>query len=261
MGNVGIITHCDPVVGTGHLTRCNILSKKLQKEGHNMISDLREFGKCDTIIIDMKNVKVINLDKLTKDRFNVIIGEEFEIYHNKYKTARNNPKNIIMFLGGFDQEGTTIKMIEIFKKLDVKIKKTILLSDNFLHFDKLNSLDEFQKYNIEIIIEAENIPELIYNSDLAISSGGNMMYEFACIGVPIICLPEDKFEDNLCDIFEKRGISKNLGINAIKSERSILGWIQVFLSDKDRCQKMIDQGKNYVDGKGLNRILKIINEK
>ena len=112
--------------------------------------------------------------------------------------------------------------------------------------------------NIEVITNAKDIPELIYNADLAISSGGNMMYEFACVGIPIICLPEDEAEYNLCDQFEHWGIVKNLGYGTEINNGYLLGHINVLMNSPDKRQNMIDNGKRFVDGKGLERVLKII---
>ena len=139
------------------------------------------------------------------------------------------------------------------------IKKTILVNGNFMHSDKLNFV-LMKEHNIEILRDAPNIPELIYNADLAISSGGNMMYEFACVGIPIICLPEDKAEFNLCNEFEMRNIAINLGYGVDVSAIDLVGYVNLLMNSPDRRQKMIDNGKKYVDGKGLERVLKIINQ-
>ncbi len=253
MGNVSIITDSNPEIGIGHSIRCKILSDKL---GFNNIPlDQVKIG--DTILVDLKGVKVINLAELTQNKEYVIMKDEFQIYHNKPKKARIKPKQIIMFLGGYDINGTTIRMIDIFNRIDKKIKKIVLLSDNFMHFDQL--VVSRKDFNVHVIKEAKNIPELIYNSDLAISSGGNMMYEFACVGIPIICLPEDKYENANCDIFEKKGICKNLGFDPSGSE--IRGWINVILTSPNRRQRWIDNGKKYIDGKGLERVLEYIKSK
>ncbi len=260
MENVSIITDSNPEMGSGNLIRCKILAKKLKQTSFSINKKLPV--QSDIIIVDLKGVKVINLDELTKNKDYVIMNEEFLQYHNKPKKARNKIENILMFLGGYDKDAVTIKMIDILARLDIKIKKTILVSNNFMHFDELEtSRRRWGFHNIEIIKEAKNIPELIYNSDLAISSGGNMMYEFACVGIPIICLPEDEAEYKLCNEFQELKIARNLGYGSYVKGKFLLTIINELSSLMDVRQDMIDNGKRYIDGKGLQRVLKYIKSK
>jgi UDP-2,4-diacetamido-2,4,6-trideoxy-beta-L-altropyranose hydrolase len=213
---------------------------KASEEAHAILTFMDE-NKINLIITDVKNLQPETLNALKRKGYAIIkfdipceisVFDERGIrkqYHSPKYVVLNDPHNrivsyhkkqkiagevkrIMAFMGGFDRSATTIKLIEIFTTIDLQIEKTILVSTSFMHFDMLSRLkEEMAKHNIRILVNPHNIWKIIYASDIVFSSGGNMMYEFACIGVPIVCLYEDQQEKELSKRFEELNIAVNLG--------------------------------------------------
>ena len=91
-----------------------------------------------------------------------------------------------------------------------------------------------------------------------ISTPGITSYELACLGIPTIFIPINKEQKILSNEFQKKGFGMSFeffGNNFPELERKI-----IVLNNYKKRLKMFQSGRKIVDGKGVFRIGKIINE-
>lgn len=178
------------------------------------------------------------------------LPEKLAGYHDKKKVIRPQIKNIVVSMGGVDKYNHTFEVVDF-----------ILDNMKFAHLDVILGGGYTQKESLEKRLESEScisihqnidyIYDLFYEADLAFSAGGNTMYELAAIGTPTIIYPTMEHERKNAEAFMQMGFgSVILRCDDIKMDD---------ISYHNRNNFMMN-GKSLVDGKGINRITKIIME-
>ena len=88
-------------------------------------------------------------------------------------------KNIFISMGGSDNKNIAYEALQ---QLDDKFNVVVVLGDSSPHNAMIKSYTKDK--NIEVIINANNMAELMLNADLAIGAGGATTWERCCLGLP-----------------------------------------------------------------------------
>ncbi len=121
---------------------------------------------------------------------------------------------------------------------------------------KINSC----KCNVLPIVDCKNIGELYFNSDLCISAAGFSLYEMACVGIPALSMCLYRHQVPTATKFEKQGCIFNLGhYEKIKKEKFETSFLKLINNESERS-KMSLNGKKFVDGLGMERVVTQINQ-
>jgi|LGOV01.1.fsa_nt_gb spore coat polysaccharide biosynthesis predicted glycosyltransferase SpsG len=198
-------------------------------------------------------------DKKPKTYFGpmyMILGERFLKYHDKEKETTGT---FLVSMGGVDRSGTTLKLIKTLK-IFKNSKKKVIIGPGFYHEGELNRIKVELDESFDLVYDIKDLSNLIYESDIIFSAGGNTLHEAACVGTPAIILWEDKHEKEQAEWFAKKGAAINLGSGVIAKEEEVMRSIDNMLSDSIRWKKMSDKGKELIDGRGLERIGKIVKQ-
>ena len=201
--------------------------------------------------------KYFYLEKKPKTYFGpryMILGESFLKYHDKEKEITGT---VLVSMGGVDRSGTTLKLIKVLKSFN-GVKKKIVIGPGFYHEDELNIIKVELDESFELLYDIKDLSNLIYESDIIFSAGGNTLHEAACVGTPAIVLWEDQHEKEQAEWFAKKGAVINLGSGVIAKEEGVIVVTDKLLKDPIRWKKMSDDGKELIDGRGLERIVNIV---
>ena len=203
--------------------------------------------------------KYFYLEKKPKTYFGpryMILGESFLKYHNKEKKITGT---FLVSMGGVDRSGTTLKLIKVLKRFN-EVKKKIVIGPGFYHEDELNIIETKLDESFELLYDIKDLSNLIYESDIIFSAGGNTLHEAACVGTPAIVLWEDEHEKEQAEWFAKMGAAINLGSGITLKEGDIIKTVNMLLDAPTMWKKMSDTGKKLIDGRGLERIVNIIKQ-
>jgi spore coat polysaccharide biosynthesis predicted glycosyltransferase SpsG len=99
---------------------------------------------------------------------------------------------------------------------------------------------------------------LMQQSDMAVTAGGNTMFELACVGVPAIVLCGEEFEVETARQMEEYGAVENLGFGGIVSPDRLYERVRLLMPDKNRRTIMSRIGQKLVDGRGAERVVKLM---
>ena len=97
-------------------------------------------------------------------------------------------------------------------------------------------------------------------SDLAISAAGCTVWELCCLSVPTILLILADNQEPIAQSLHKKGIMKNLGWFNQVYEPHIQREVSKLSVDKKSRQEMAGKGHLLVDGLGVERVVKEIEE-
>jgi len=181
----------------------------------------------------------------------------FQDTHELSKAYKPEVEKFLITLGGSDTWGFTPEMIKILSPLSAKLgQTTIIIGSAYKHQKELD--EELKKWNgkVEILkrIPSEEMAKRMFESDLALCSGGLTVFEMACCGTPAAVLSNEPWELETAGAMEKLGYGRSLGFGKNINEDFVLKTVKEFASDKDLREKHGIRGKKLVDGKGAERV-------
>jgi len=206
------------------------------------------------------NIHAETLNYPKKDGMTYLLGTKYtplrkEFWEVPEKKIKEKIENIMVTFGGDDARNMTPKILRFLKKEYPKIKRNVIIGKSF---NDTNEIKREADYNTKLIYHpnAKKIKESMLESDIAISAGGQTLYELARTGVPSIgiCIAENQL-GNIRE-WEKIGFLGNAGWY---NEDNIIARVDRLLKHFENIKLRETKskiGKKFVDGKGS---LKIIN--
>ena len=176
-----------------------------------LIDDMGDFTSLADVLINPTSV--LPLQHPSKSFFGVeyfVFNNELEYFAKKPLILNNEIKNALMAFGGSDPNKISEIMIPIVKK-HKNIMFSLVIGPGYSGIEQFINL--YQNIsNLNIFVNASNMPELIYYSDICICSGGVTMYECADLHKKMVvaCQVPDQI-DNIC-FLEKYADIINLGV-------------------------------------------------
>jgi UDP-2,4-diacetamido-2,4,6-trideoxy-beta-L-altropyranose hydrolase len=217
-----------------------------------VIDDLnnREFD-CDILL--NQNLGIKKSDYLGKVPIGcqLLIGCEYALLRPEFQSLRKRAlkkrqktqeiKNILISMGGIDNRNTAYNVLQ---QLNDEFNIVVVLGSSS-EYDKI-IMDYAKEKNIEVIINADNMAELMLDADLAIGAGGSTSWERCCLGLPTLLFVISENQRLIAENLEQLG--------AIKIVRSLKDDLNMLVSNFDLWKNMSEKSKAICDGFGVKRI-------
>jgi len=233
----------------------------LRKYNSAIIDDLGGFSVYSTFLFNGGIVKKFqkynnkNKTKIFLGPEYIILRESFHKNKNSTKISKNPIRKILLTFGGNDDNDLTS---EILTSINTKkYHMTVLLGPTYKFMKKIQKISKLNK-NIKIISNIENTSILFQKFDLVITTPGITIYELACLGIPTLSISINKNQNLVAKSFQKRKFGMNNGF--WKKDISKLEKMINSLNEHKVRKNMKYSGQKIVDGKGVRRVSKIINE-
>lgn len=168
----------------------------------------------------------------------LFIKKVFISYHKKNKKISKKCNNILLSFGTSDPMDMTEKVLDAIKDMNVEV--TTVSNKNINTKRKLLS-------------NVDNMEKLLYNSDLAIISGGLTIYESACVGTPALVFCQS--ENQIKNVENMKGLTLDVCNTNMSDFNENLNSL---MKDSKKRRLFSKNGKNLIDCKGLSRSYKII---
>ena len=183
----------------------------------------------------------------------------FSFLYNE-KVINDKIDSILVTFGGADDNNQTKRILKLLVSKFPNLKKNVIIGPAFSNVESIiferdkNTLFYYSPCSEEML-------ELMMNSDIAISSGGQTLYELARVGVPTIATLEAENQINNIEGFKEQSFIEYAGEF---NSRFLLDEIEIRiykLSHKDLRLEKSQKGKALVDGLGCERIVNFIIDK
>ena len=187
----------------------------------------------------------------------LLLGCDYTLLRPEFKELRTQAlekrkytkkiENILVSMGGSDVNNITY---DVLKQLNSKLNVVVVLGALSPHNEMIK--DYAIDKNIEVIVNANNMAELMLNADLAIGASGSTNWERLCLGLPSLIFTVAKNQIKFSKNLDKLRLIKLLGhvgnINTIKDNIISID----DLSDwSDRCFSSCSCN-------GVSRVVKVI---
>ena len=198
-----------------------------------------------------------------EDYTDILVGTDFTLLRNEFlifqdykKSIKDKAKNILITLGGSDVNNYSLDILEVLDSLkDDNIEVIVVIGANNKHEEELNKFCSNAEFNVKVLRNIKNMPEIMRWADLTFSSGGTTVWELAFMGVPTIVGSTSYIEDVLLMGLDDNNLFKTVGKleNLNKSETKNI--FNNLINDKDAREKMSIDGQNFIDGYGSKRVI------
>lgn len=201
---------------------------------------------CDILVDQTYGRDADDYKELVPENSKIFAGSEYVLLRNGFiemrpqaLAKRRNTKEIkkvLISMGGSDSHNHTLKALDMLKEAGFIGEIVVVLGFNAPYYSEVENHLKALSNKSEIHIDA-NMPQLIYEADLAIGAAGSGIWERYCLGLPqVLMVVADNQKSNFISI-EQLGLIEPLSV--------LLGRD----SPNDLSQKL------NLDGFGVNRIL------
>jgi UDP-2,4-diacetamido-2,4,6-trideoxy-beta-L-altropyranose hydrolase len=197
----------------------------------------------------------------------VLVRPEFARCHRKLdrrEVAGNSepqnaaPLTLLLTMGGSDPAGLTLKALKALDQIEQELSILVVLGRGYMQKLKLEEWLKKARRSYHLHFDVQDMPGLMANADLAITSFGVTAYELAAMSVPSIyyCLSEDHCAS--ASAFVEAGIAIDLGQYAQVSEHYAIEAIESMIKKIHLKDNIKDVAFESIDGRGIQRISSLI---
>ena len=238
---------------------------KFIKENGIKILFIDDLGSDSTIPSDfILNQNISAKESMYQNNTSVsklFLGNDFVLIRREFldrkflKRNLSNTKDLLITLGGSDQENVTMLVLQSMdKKFFDLFNITVVLGPMNVHYDKINR--KFGKNsNIDIQCNVTNMAELISNSDLVLTVPGVTIWEILFFAIPTITITISENQKNNAIELEKKGAIISLGNYSKLTPKSLNESLMMLIDSEDRRKELSYKAGKVVDGLGVERII------
>ncbi|EOS35244.1 hypothetical protein C808_05023 [Lachnospiraceae bacterium M18-1] len=130
---------------------------------------------------------------------NMKVGERYYIAPKLFLfyspiSIKKEVETVFISFGGADPQNYTQRLLDIITKKKYQTRKFIVAVGRA--YQNVDEIMKYNKYfNIKVFYDVDNMPELMSQCDIAITSRGRTGYELALLGIPTISMSQNQREE------------------------------------------------------------------
>ena len=199
------------------------------------------------------------LDYRKRKKMAYLLGSPYALLRKEFWKAQPKKtgkavKAILVTFGGSDPRNMTLGVLKALCGCYPLLKKIVIIGRGF---DNIKEIEAEKDKNTKFVYfpDAAGMKDAMAGSDIAVSAGGQTLYELARMGVPAVSVAVAK--NQLDDVlgFEKAGFIDYAGDWKGKSAVSaLMGKIEALISDAGKRAYKSRLAKKLLDGQGARRV-------
>ena len=236
------------------------------------IYTLLKATNCKCFFLDTKSIRAtdnfysintfIKIKHKHKNNYN---GLKYIITDPSLKFRKNYRLNksikLLLHFGGTDDRKLNIKILDILPKIK-NLKKVSIILGPALNYKHVKIYEKIKK--VKSIVKVYNYPErlnYIYNSsNLAITTGGNTLFNFCFMNLKNISISANNLEIENCKKMEKINLTNYYGHYLDFNKKNFIKFYnRVILQKKKIINKILFNGVNEINKIIINSEIKKIN--
>jgi UDP-2,4-diacetamido-2,4,6-trideoxy-beta-L-altropyranose hydrolase len=184
-----------------------------------------------------------------------LLREEFRPWIGWQREVKPVAERLLVTLGGADPDNQTGKVLQALRLVETPLHVTVLVGAANKHRSQLEELVDSHcpQHEVELLVNAANMPELMAKADVAVCAGGSTNWELAFMGLPSLALIIADNQRELVAELATQGVVRNLGwYQSVPSEK-ITAILHEKLHAHSQRFTMCERAQTLVDGWGAER--------
>jgi spore coat polysaccharide biosynthesis predicted glycosyltransferase SpsG len=189
----------------------------------------------------------------------IVLDEAFERAHRLPKGVRERVEELLVFMGGSDPAGLTLRALRAIERLDTPWHTTVVLG--YAYQDRAEAVALAARCrHVDVVSGADDLAPRMQGADMALCSGGITMFELACVGTPAVVWCQVPHELDNARTLAGHGIVRCLGLGDAVTAEAVAQSLVMLAGDVPARRAMSEAGKRAVDGRGLSRVVEAIEQ-
>lgn len=218
-----------------------------------------------------KSKKVIAITENQKDSYadlvvNVIKEPQYMPINpifSKFNTSRHQRKGIskiLISMGATDSQGMIFDILKWTDEVKNPLDIVVIIGVAFKQENRLRKFADSYTKKISIFknISCNDMLRNMDKTDIAITAGGDTMFELASRGVPSIAICPGPRQSQAASVFEQHNAVINLGIFKEISKINFLRALSLLLNDYKKINQISESARKLIDGRGTIRLARKI---
>lgn len=194
-----------------------------------------------------------------------LIGPRYFIMDPRYKDLSAAPptslvRDVFITVGGSDHHNLLFKLLRAFDKFGDAYRITIASTTSTGYAGQLADVLERVCFPVALHLDAPSLLPFWANSDVAITAGGNTLFERVATRLPGATLCQLKLQMKHAESFERLGVNVNLGYGPDLDQDLLYTKLYRFLNDSAEHKQQFERASNLVDARGLEYFIVAIEE-
>jgi UDP-2,4-diacetamido-2,4,6-trideoxy-beta-L-altropyranose hydrolase len=181
-------------------------------------------------------------------------------WHVERKKIQPEVKRVMMTFGGDDSKNMTPKVLGFLTRHYPRLEKNVVIGGAYKNIDEIKAVMDGHTHLIHSPGE-EGMRDVMLASDIAFSSGGQTLYELACIGVPTVAVTVADNQHNNVKAWEETGFIENAGYWSDPNLTAALPAKFLRFMDFEQRLRSAEAGRKQVPQNGAQRIIHFIQSK
>ena len=185
------------------------------------------------------------------------LAPEYAKRHAKGRAFTGGIRSLVVTMGGVDRSGTTIRVLDALDAWTADVQRHVVLGGAFAWQNEFETYLASAGARWNVHRNPSGLADLCGEADVAITAGGNTLYELASLGTPAIVLHEDPHEAEQGQAFQERGFGCWVG-EGTRFDSTALLTALARLEGSDVRNVQSAAGRSIVDGGGAGRICAVV---
>lgn len=184
----------------------------------------------------------------------ILLRQAFAHWRSWQKNISDLPRNVLLTLGGGDVNNVAAQVVRALPQTEIdNLELIIVVGAVYPYYTELSAIISELPLKICLQRNVTNMPELMAWADVAITAGGTTSWELIFMGVPSLVLSLAENQRPVVEWLAKEELA--IQINIEKLSGDLRRGVTQLSSPKVRAQ-MSSKGRNLVDGRGCDRVLR-----
>jgi spore coat polysaccharide biosynthesis predicted glycosyltransferase SpsG len=188
----------------------------------------------------------------------VMLRREFSALSRKPRLLALKARRLLVTFGGVDPKGASLIALEALSRLP-EIDATVVVGAANEKADEI-AAKAAHCANVSLVRDARNMAARMLDCEMILSGGGATVYESASLGAPMMLVASAPEESAAAKRLADAGLCEFLGPVETLTPETLAAAIQSFAEDLAARSRSSTLGRELVDGRGAQRVVKAIRE-
>lgn len=182
-----------------------------------------------------------------------------EFCDTPHRAVQKTATNVLVTLGGADPHNLMPMLLNLLDDLPGKFTVTAIVGPFFNNCSKVQAMAKDCRRSVLLVRSPDSIRDLMLKADLAISAGGQTLYELAAAGTPTVAIQvADNQAPSVRALVAKGTVCMGGCVGEAQLLDRVMEGVERLLGDSEARVRMIAAGQQLLDGQGANRIAEVM---
>lgn len=263
----------DETAAAAKASSCGTVVVDSDEEGEPFLARLRDAGlfvcavednvphdfPCQLLVNGDAHAKQLTYHSSSGDtRF--LLGPEYSMLRQEFwqvpaRVARAECRNVLVMLGGDDPNRLMTGILRELDSLPGAFTVTAVIGPFFASQDELKEETGRLRRRVRLVYAPASVRDLMLEADLAVSAGGQTLYELARVGCPVVAIRTVANQAGQMEAFVQAGVIRSAGRaedpGVLQAMRDA---VNALLADPGARGAMSAAGQRMIDGQGAIRV-------